>query len=266
MARHSTHLIELVDGHVVKRFRSWDHGEQQREWQALNLLAEFAPGLGPAPLGADLNANPPLIQMTWVPGEPLAGRPIQPYHLDAITAAVNRLHACVPADALAHVPPHPWLAEGMTNHLRSLAAKPHLPHEDPRIRVAFAAALHWLDRATEPAGPLTPVFGQGDSYLANFLWDGTHVRMVDFEDSGRNDRAFELAGLTEHISFWDEAGIEAGVLLDRFELTAAESARVLFFRQGFGVFWLFSLRNRAASEPVLLRQAGHLLDLLAATN
>ena len=266
MARHSTHLIELVDGHVVKRFRSWSRGEQQREWQALNLLAEFAPGLGPAPLGADLDANPPLIQMTRVPGEPLAGRPILPHHLDAITTTVNRLHACVPPDALARVPPHPWLAEGMTNHLRSLASTPHPPHEDPRIRVAFAAALHWLNLAPEPAEPLTPVFGQGDSNPANFLWDGKRLRLVDFEDSGRNDRAFELAGLTEHVSVWYEAGIEAAVLLDRFELTAAESARVLFYRQGFSVFWLFLLRNRAASEPVLLRQAGHLLDLLATTH
>ena len=41
----STHDIEIADGHVIKRFRSWDRGEHQREWQALNVLAEFAPGL-----------------------------------------------------------------------------------------------------------------------------------------------------------------------------------------------------------------------------
>jgi len=44
------------------------------------------------------------------------------------------------------------------------------------------------------------VLGQGDGNLANFLWDGGQVRIVDFEDSGPSDRAFELAVLVEHLS------------------------------------------------------------------
>ncbi|HEY1627444.1 MAG TPA: phosphotransferase, partial [Streptosporangiaceae bacterium] len=248
---------------MVKRFRTPNLGGQQREWRALNLLAEFAPGLAPAPLAAYLDASPPVIQMTRVPGEPLAGQSILPYHLNAITDAVGRLHTCVPPGTLDRVPPHPWLAKGMANQMRSLASQPLAPHDDPTIRVAFAAAQNWLGQAADPTEPLTPVFGQGDSSLANFLWDGTRVRLVDFEDSGRNDRAFELAALTEHIGFWDEAGLEAGTLLDRFEPTAAESARVLFYRRAFGIFWLLLLRNRPGSGVTLRRQAVHLLELLA---
>jgi hypothetical protein len=42
MTVRSTHVLETADGHVIKRFRSWDRGEHQLEWQALNMLAEFA--------------------------------------------------------------------------------------------------------------------------------------------------------------------------------------------------------------------------------
>jgi len=60
----------MADGHVVKRFRSWDRGEPEREWRALNVLAEFAPALAPAPLSAHLDAALPAAVAggTFVPG------------------------------------------------------------------------------------------------------------------------------------------------------------------------------------------------------
>jgi hypothetical protein len=45
----STHVIEVDSSQVVKRFRSRERGEARRDWRALTLLAEFAPGLEPAP-------------------------------------------------------------------------------------------------------------------------------------------------------------------------------------------------------------------------
>jgi thiamine kinase-like enzyme len=51
------------------------------------------------------------------------------------------------------------------------------------------------------------VLGQGDANLANFLWDGTQIRIVDFEDSGPSNRTFELAVLVEHLSAWSDAGL-----------------------------------------------------------
>ncbi len=83
--------------------------------------------------------------------------------------------------------------------------------DDPLVQAAYAAGVDWLTWAVavpgDPAGR-QPVFGQGDANLANFLWDGERVRMVDFEDSGLSDRAFELAVLVEHISAWLGAGLE----------------------------------------------------------
>jgi len=68
--------------------------------EALNLLAEFAPGLAPAPVSADLDADPPAITMTRLPGEPLAGQPVAARHLDALVSTRDYLHMCVPASAL----------------------------------------------------------------------------------------------------------------------------------------------------------------------
>lgn len=263
MSVRSTHGLEMADSQVVKRFRSWDRGEHQREWQALNVLAEFAPGLAPVPLSADLDADPPTVTMTRLPGEPLAAKPVTGLHLDALAATLDYLHTCVPADALARLRPHAWLAEGAVPRLRSrTAGMRDSPDGEPVVRAAFAAAARWLDQAAEPGEPPAAVFGQGDGYLGNFLWDGSRLRVVDFEDSGRSDRAFELACMTEHIGTWLEADIGADNLLGRFALTAAESARVLFFRRGFAVFWLHLVHNRPGPAPA--RQAERVLSLLGA--
>jgi hypothetical protein len=71
--RGTTHEVFIDHGRclVTKRFRSWDRGEPAREWAALTLLAEFAPGLPPAPIRADLDAHPPAIVMSCLPGTAL---------------------------------------------------------------------------------------------------------------------------------------------------------------------------------------------------
>ena len=71
------------------------------------------------------------------------------------------------------------------------------------------------------------MLGHGDPCLANFLCDVDQVRLVDFEDSGPSDRAFELAILTEHISAWSDASLEASEFLPLFSLTRAEAARFM---------------------------------------
>ncbi|SEG99641.1 Phosphotransferase enzyme family protein [Nonomuraea solani] len=63
-------------------------------------------------------------------------------------------------------------------------------------RALTLLAEHVPGLAPEPPAceeGVTPVFGAGDGNLANFLWDGTRVRIVDFEDSGHSDLAYEVA-------------------------------------------------------------------------
>ena len=278
-ASFTTRLVDIGEDEVVKRFRSWDRDEHRREWQALTLLASYAPDLAPAPLSADLTSVPPQVRMSRVPGLPLDrlpldrqaldgqaldGQAVTPGHLDAVAAAISRPHVAVPRDVVAGLRPQPWLEVGVVDRMRSIVAGRRAPGDDALARTAFDAGMCWFGRAADPRPePHSIVFGQGDGNLANYLWDGERVRLVDFEDSGRSDRAYELAAFAEHLSVWRDAGIETGALLGRFELTRAERERVLFFRRAFTFYWLLKLLNQRENRPdTLHRQAGRLLAVL----
>jgi Ser/Thr protein kinase RdoA (MazF antagonist) len=150
-----------------------------------------------------------------------------------------------------------------------LAAGPRLGN-DPSVRHAFARAVAWLgssDLARHSRLDDQAVLGQGDSNLANFLWDGHRIRLVDFEDSGPSNRAFELASLVEHVSAWSDASLDAESFLGLFDLTAAERAAVPAFRRLAALFWLILLRPSGPASlrnppGTLVRQAHRLLDLL----
>jgi len=262
----ATHDLEFAGDLVLKRFRSWERGEHEREWRALTLLAAHAPGLAPTPVDSALDQVPPLIWMSRLAGRPLAGRRPARDQLDALVAAISRLHTAIPPRVLADVPPQPWLADGAVSRLRGLAALRPAPgaDADPVVRTAVRAGMHWVDGLTElGADGICPVFGQGDGNLANYLWDGRQVQLVDFEDSGRSDRAYELAAFGEHVSVWRDAAIETSALLRQFDLTPEESSRVLFFRRGFALYWLLKLRAAVDRDRGTLRQqADRLLAVL----
>jgi thiamine kinase-like enzyme len=146
----------------------------------------------------------------------------------------------------------------------------HVNSLDPLPRQAYRAALTWLDSGwtqgpASAAGP--PVFAQGDPNLANHLWDGRGVRLVDFEASGRGDRATELADFTEHITVWAHARINAEAFLDRFDLHPGERQRITQLRRLFAAFWVMRLLPGGSAyhrnpPGTFERQASRLLDLL----
>jgi hypothetical protein len=57
------------------------------------------------------------------------------------------------------------------------------------------------------AEPARQIFSRGDSNLLNWLWDGSRIRVVDYEFAGYSDLAFDCADLAEHISS-RQAGID----------------------------------------------------------
>ena len=110
-------------------------------------------------------------------------------------------------------------------------AASHDLDDNPLVHRARAAAAAWLGSGAidgqSPAG--SDVLGQRNSNLANFQCGGHRVRLVDFEDSGPSDRAFELALLAEHVSAWSDAQLDADAFLALLDLTTAETARLLQF-------------------------------------
>ena len=274
----STHGITVEEGIAVKRFRSPVDGDERRlygdeprrEWRALELLARYAPGLAPRPVRADLAADPPLIAMSRVPGEPLGTRPVTKVQEDAIATALSRLHHAIPPSVLGTVERAPGSPQLLPGRTRDMARACNAELLDPLPRQAYRAALAWLDSGwAERPAPATgqPVFAQGDPNLANHLWDGHRVHLVDFEASGRGDRATELADFVEHVTVWAHAGINAEAFLDRFDLNLGERRRAAQLRRLFAAFWVMRLLPSGSAyhfnpPGTFERQANRLLDLL----
>jgi hypothetical protein len=266
-----THGVAYERGVVVKRFGSSVHGDEaRREWLALRLLGRYAPGLAAEPVRADLDADPPEVVMSCLPGEPLGTYPVTKAQLDAIADAVKRLHRAVPPPVLQEME----LASAGPGFVRvqaqEMAARCRTDSLDPLIRRAHGTAVAWLDRA-EPAGLgpqiARPVFAHRDGNLANHLWDGHQIRLVDFEHSGRGDRAGELADFVEHLSVWAGAGIDAEAFLGHFDTSAEERGRIRLLRPLFAAYWVMRLlpggRSHDRNPPgALERQASRLLDLV----
>ncbi|HEV2639045.1 MAG TPA: aminoglycoside phosphotransferase family protein [Actinocrinis sp.] len=267
----TTHLISVDGDVVVKRFRSWARGEHRREWQGLTLLAAYAPGLAAVPVRADLDARPPTVVMSRVPGAPLGPGPLAPAQVDALAGAVIRMHRAVPPGVLAGASEAGWPPGTALAGVRRMARDVTAPQEDALLAGAYRAVVAWLacgwsDRAAVARVPV--VFGHGDGNPANFLWDGGQVRVVDFEDAGRSDRAVELAEFVEHLGVWLTGQVTAGPFLERFDLGPGERERTHGFRRLFAAYWFLRLLGAGPEQDgrnppgTLPRQAARVLDLL----
>jgi aminoglycoside phosphotransferase (APT) family kinase protein len=268
--RFSTHHIEFGDDFVIKRYSSWHRGEPQREWTALTLLAEHAPGVAPSPVRAVLDAYPPTITMSRLPGHVLRGEHATDEQVKAIADALNRLHQ-IPTRVVEEVEPAPLVPVVAVDKVRALADKQPDLGDDRLVRQAYQTGAAWL-ASTDPdkltVNPYPPVLGLADGNHANLLWDerGGRVWLIDWEDSGRNDRAFELGEVTEHISRIDGT-LDTEQLLARINLTPGETERVLGFRRLVALGWFLQLGPSGPATPhnppgTLKRLADRVLQLL----
>ncbi|MFD0899027.1 phosphotransferase [Actinomadura sediminis] len=240
----ATHDVELSDI-VVKRYRAVDHDQPRREWRALRLLR--GTGLAPAPLRTDPHGTPPTVVMSRLPGTSLEA--FTPGTVEAAARALAALHA-VPCGAL---PARAGAPAVLLAQVREWCATVPPGHD-----ALLDAACAWIARPDVEAAivrPTAPVFGTGDGNVANFLWDGASVRLVDFEYAGRSDLAYELAEVVEHVSA-DGTGV---LLLDAVALSRPEAARLRECRRLFALYWLLRVRDR---PDVGTRQAARLASLL----
>lgn len=265
----TTHLVECGTTRVTKKFRSWGRAEPEREWRTLRLLATYAPGLAPQPLCADVSADPPTVVMSRLPGVPLpsTGTPIAGVRLDAMAGAIDRLHRAVPASVLASLPVRATSPLDLAEKTRVDLANRRARLSDPFVRRAIALGETWLDSTAVHASEPPAVFGQGDGNPTNYLWDGSRVRLLDFEDSGRSDRAYELAEIVEHLASGVGGVLDTDAFLARFELDEGERVRLRELRRLCAYSWLVMLLPGGPAESrnppdTSRRQAERVLALL----
>ena len=236
---------------VVKVYASAGRDEPVREWEALTALD--GTGLAPAPVGADLAGDPPVVVMSQVSGRARPLGSLGPAELDALAGAHRRVHAVrAPSDRPA-TGASAVLLDRAAAGLRQCVPRA----APPGLRDAMSEALAWVEAArADPAGegggrggggdgrrgPV--VFGRGDPNGANYLWSGGRVTLVDFEDAGTTDPAAELGDLVEHAA--NRGLSEAGIA----RLAAGwgvGAPALLRARRVAACFWLGLLAEREAA-------------------
>ncbi len=239
----STHGLTLGEREVRTEFVADHEAQAEREWSCLRLLAEHAPGLAPRPLRRE-DGGTPVIVMERIPGEPLAPRPLSTGQTQALGAALRRLYD-VPVQAVREAGIGP----------RRYGAREH-----PRVLVEWLADDHDLGECRDAglvgeavevarafvADPPVPeprltALGIADLNPANVLWDGRDVRLVDFEDGGLSDPAYELADHVEHLGSRLPGVYDARALADAVGLDAEDRERMSAYRPLWAVFWLAML-------------------------
>jgi aminoglycoside phosphotransferase len=260
------------EGFVLKRYRPNAGDLPRREWLALQLLHEYAPGLAPEPIAADLDSGSSSITMSALPGEALGGQPLSTPEMRAITVALDRLHTCVPQEVLADVAWGFDPSRVLQNITGRLAAQPR-PSDDAVVARAYDDALRWLagpevNRLLSKE-PDAAVLARGDHNLSNFLWDGDRARLVDFEYAARSDRCVEIAELVEHISARCTPDHAWQQFLDELDLSRVERQRLLTIRRLLAMMWLRLLLPGEEGEHLnppgtLRKQAQRTLGLLSA--
>jgi thiamine kinase-like enzyme len=211
----------------------------------------------------------PVIVMVRAPGEPFGMDRLTAAQLAALAQTLQRMYTAVPPEDLAGFVKRRSGPHELVEMLRSWLQEVQ-PTGSPRVDAALEAATAWVDSPEVSAltGPLSErAFSQGDGNLGNFLWDGASCRVVDFEDCGVSDPAYEVADLVEHLSVWLRGLIEPADLVRLLGFTEEQEARFIDFRRLMAVFWLLMLlpgnpghgRNPRGSVE---RQAERLLQLL----
>jgi aminoglycoside phosphotransferase (APT) family kinase protein len=251
-----THSLVFDGSLVTKTYTSWQRGEHRREWGVLCHLHKHAVDLAPRPVEAMLDARPPIVTMSRVAGEPFE-EGLSEAQMAAFVDAVTRLWT-VPHDNLTDLAP--WRDD--LDFGRGLTAGPR--PAGGITAEAFDAALAWW-QGPDPdhlrRRPAVTVLGHRDPNLANYLWDGRRVRMVDFEDAAISDPATELAIMMEHLSW---RGVDADNLWARFDV---DQGRLLAARRLWAMFWLWLVlpggRSADRNPPgTAEQQAQRLLGLL----
>lgn len=266
-----THELTFTDAEVRKRYVTWDRGEVERDWDCLTVLADHAPGVAPRPLRRESVDGAPVVVMERLPGTPLGRTPLNPPQTASLGRALRRLYS-VPFDAIREV--------GITGRLYGPTTLPDSllgwltdsydlsECQNPApVRAAIDQALAWLGKPDFLPPSQLVALGISDLNPANPIWDGTTCRLVDFEDGGLTDPAYELADHVEHLAGRLGRVFNPDALTHAVGLSGAERDRMQAYRPLWAVFWLVMLlpgnggfrRNPPGTTEA---QATHLLKLL----
>lgn len=251
---------------MLKVFRHHHRDQARCEWLALNRLRSQGHLLAPRPVWSDLDHPLPAIAMSRLHGAALADGPWTAAELAALLRLLTEFFAVLPGDELPRPDHSPAAAVGRLRLAWPDRVEPAWPDA---VRRALGAAGAWLADVQREGLPRpgSDVFGRGDYNRSNFLRQGGRLLHLDFEDARRQERAFELAELVEHIKSRPTPDATWEDFAGAFDMKAAERARYLAARRLLATFWLLQLLpgtpgSRRNPTGTVERQSERLLALL----
>lgn len=240
-----THDLVFSPTEVRKRYVTWSDGEADREWACLTLLAECAPGVAPRPVRRETHDGAPVVIMERLPGESLGRAPLTLEQTSSLGRALRRIYE-VPLNSVlaANIGERRY---GPTTQRQTLTrwlsdSYDLSPCQDPRlVAEGVDVALAWLAGADNLPEPQLVALGIADLNPANILWDGVSCRLVDFEDGGLTDPAYDLADHVEHLGGRLNATFDPDALVEAVGLSREERDRMRGYRPLWVAFWLAML-------------------------
>lgn len=241
----ATHDVNIGESIVRKRFVEWSDREDEREWAMLSLLHEHAPGIAPRPIRRERDGDAPVIVIERLPGRPLAAREIDASVIAALGGTLHRMYqvpvAAARAIGLRERRVGPTRIVGLLQHELSQPQSLEACEDPVLVETALAAARHDVTLARAATASCLTSIGIADLNPANILWDGRVCRLVDFEDGGLTDPAFEIADHVEHIANRRTGNLSADALSAAVGLSNDAVARLESYRTLWAVFWLLML-------------------------
>ncbi|HZB75394.1 MAG TPA: choline/ethanolamine kinase family protein, partial [Solirubrobacteraceae bacterium] len=153
--------------------------------QAERAATEAAAAAGVGPAVVDFRTEPPCLVTAFIPGAPIPPEVLRG-RLEEVAAALRAVHAGPPLparfDAFAVVDAY---------RATAVARGAPVPASFP-VLLSGARAIRDVLRGPEHM----PVPCHNDLLNANFIDDGEHVRIVDWEYAGMGDRYFDLGNLS----------------------------------------------------------------------
>jgi hypothetical protein len=239
----STHGLTIGEVEVRKEFVPGHEVQAEREWACLTLLAEHCPGLAPRPLRRE-DGETPVIVMERLPGSHLVPRPLTDDQTRALGVSLRRLYD-VPVEAVrdAGIGERRYGAPALADVLVEWLGDDYdlgECHDPGLVAEALGVARGYVADPPLPE-PRSTVLGIADLNPANVLWDGRVARLVDFEDGGLSDPAYELADHVEHLGSRLPGVYDAHALAGAVGLDAEGRERMAAYRPLFAAFWLAML-------------------------
>ncbi len=209
--------------------------------------------------------------MERLPGRPLGSARLTADQTSSLGAVLRRLYdvplAAVRAVGITERRGGPSGSRRAVTEMLSGPGDLSACRDQTLVRHAVEVTLDWARRHEAVPAPALRVLGIADLNPANVLWDGAACRLVDFEDAGLTDPAYEIADHVEHLAGRRAGVYDADALVDAVGLSGQERDRVRAYRPPWAAFWLGMLlpgnRGFVRNPPGTLEaQATHVLELL----